>query len=489
MNYLLLLFYFLLATFSNGIFTTPLFSWLAPIFLLRFMREQNSLKSTLSALGVCFLTNCIFCIGFAPVEGIFYFLIMFGFALLYWLPFQIDIFLSKYLPGSLSILILPLSFTLLEYINMTFNPYGIYCSTGLTQLGHPQFAQIASITGRFGITFLVFLFASFINYLWQNNWELKKIKKMIITIGLIYFLVLVYGNIRLHLFHNKKNTVRVAGICPENIDKRFKDESFWEIYIKLFFHKQISKKELNYFFSLEEDYKNQLYDLTIKEAETGSKIIVWGESAFFQLNEDEINFKNKIQKIANKYNIYILATSFTIYIKDDAPVHNKAYFFRPYDSILEYTKSVIGPGDLQKKGDKNFFMAKTPYGNLSSFICFDQTDIHYVQKFKNADIIMNPSDDWKEINPYNSLMLQLSAIEHGFNIIRPTIEGLSIIYDYKGRLITQGDDFTMSPNVIVGQVPIKGVLTIYDIIGDLFIFLCIISSIILIILAIYLNKK
>ncbi len=489
MNFILLLFYFVLAVFSNGIFTTPLFSLLAPIFFLRFIRKQKSLYGALAALGVCFVSNCIFCIGFAPVEGILYFIIMFSFALPYWLPFQIDNLLSKYLPESLSILILPLSFTLIEFINMTFNPYGIYCSTALTQLGHSQLVQIASVVGRFGITFLVFLFASFINYLWQNNWQIKKLKKEIIIIGLIYFLVLAYGNIRLHLFPNKKNTVRIAGICPENIEKRFKDDAFWEIYIKIAFHKHVSNQELNYFFSFEENYKKQLYDLTIREAEAGSKIIVWGESAFFQLAEDESDFKNLYQNITDTYNIYILATSFTVYKDDDEPIHNKAYLFSPHGSVHEYTKSIIGPGDLQKKGDKNFFMLKTPYGILSSFICFDQSNINYIRNFRNADIIMNPSDDWKEIDPYNSLMLQLSAIEHGFSIIRPTIEGLSVIFDYKGRIIAQSDDFTMSPNVIIGQVPIKGMLTFYDIIGNFFIYLCIITIILLLIYAIYKNKK
>ena len=51
--------------------------------------------------------------------------------------------------------------------------------------------------------------------------------------------------------------------------------------------------------------------------------------------------------------------------------------------------------------------------------------------------------------------------------------------DYEGRALSASDYFTSDQQVMVASVPIKGVHTIYAVIGDLFAWLCLASLILL----------
>ncbi len=72
-------------------------------------------------------------------------------------------------------------------------------------------------------------------------------------------------------------------------------------------------------------------------------------------------------------------------------------------------------------------------------------------------------------------MAAITAIGNGFSIIRPTFEGLSIAADYQGRVLAAMDDFTTEEVVMIADVPMEGVTTIYSQIGDLFAWLCVVG--------------
>jgi apolipoprotein N-acyltransferase len=86
----------------------------------------------------------------------------------------------------------------------------------------------------------------------------------------------------------------------------------------------------------------------------------------------------------------------------------------------------------------------------------------------DVDIMLAPSNDWKPIRKLHSRMASFRAIENGFSLLRATGNGLSAGFDYQGRTLAASDSFENDQNLMIADLPKKGVTTIYARIGDLF---------------------
>jgi len=118
---------------------------------------------------------------------------------------------------------------------------------------------------------------------------------------------------------------------------------------------------------------------------------------------------------------------------------------------------------------------ETPYGRVAAVICFDMDFPGLLRQAgePNIDLMLVPSNDWKEIDPWHSHMARFRAIEQGFNLVRHTSNGCSLAADYQGRVLNSMDHFTATDRVLVSHVPTEGVRTLYARIGDSFAWLCI----------------
>lgn len=110
----------------------------------------------------------------------------------------------------------------------------------------------------------------------------------------------------------------------------------------------------------------------------------------------------------------------------------------------------------------------------SSVICFDAD---FPQLLAQAgrlktDLLLDPSNDWKAIDPWHTRMASFRAVEQGFNLVRHTSQGLSAAFDYQGRELAAMDHYLAADRVLVAQVPIHGTRTIYGLLGDWFAWIC-----------------
>jgi len=74
------------------------------------------------------------------------------------------------------------------------------------------------------------------------------------------------------------------------------------------------------------------------------------------------------------------------------------------------------------------------------------------------------------------------------SLIRSTGAGLSIAVNDLGQPLAVKNYFTTYASVMISHVPVKGVTTIYSIIGDLFAWLCMTGLLILVGWGIFRNK-
>jgi apolipoprotein N-acyltransferase len=149
-----------------------------------------------------------------------------------------------------------------------------------------------------------------------------------------------------------------------------------------------------------------------------------------------------------------------------------------------YLKSKIVPGDNDKAGDGIIKYTDTSYGRVGSAICFDADFPQYIRQAgeDNIDIFLLPSSDWKAIDPIHTQMAVFRAIENGFSIVRQVQEGYSLSADYLGSTISSMDYFNSDNRVLISQVPIERVKTIYSSVGDVFAWGCMIAFLIIIII-------
>ena len=193
-SYLWLAIGIVLLIFSNGIhYTMPIATWLAPLFLIRFLRTQPKAKG----LVIFFLLNCvawtIMLFGLLPDLGVpgNGFGVFYG--IVFFLPYLADRLIAPKTKGFLATLIFPSVWVILEFALASFEFTGSWFALAFTQMDNLPLIQLASITGIYGISFVINWFASVANWTWEEGFSLSKSWKGISLYLGILILVLLYG--------------------------------------------------------------------------------------------------------------------------------------------------------------------------------------------------------------------------------------------------------------------------------------------------------
>lgn len=452
----------ILLLFSNGNWRIiPLATWLAPVFVMRFLRTQKLGRGLVLVALTHVVAYIIMQQGLLP--GMMGYVITLAYGLLFFLPFLADRLIAPRLRGYLSTLVFPLAWITLEYVLSLVSPYATWMSLAYTQYGNLPLVQIVSITGIWGVGFLITWFASVVNWAWEQEFTWPKIRGGVGFYAGILVLVVLFGGARLALFPPQSSTVRVASVTRLfDLSRAAECEGEWECIRGL----------------LSESLDDYLTD-SQQAADAGAKIIVWQEGAVWVLEEDETAFIERGRELARQEEIY-LGMGLMVMPRDQPPTsrENKVILIDPSGSIMwEYLKTHPVPGDIDTPGDGQVPTQDTPYGRIASVICFDVDFPSLVRQAgrADADLMLVPADDWLAIDPLHTHVAVFPAIANGFSMIRSTFEGLSIAVDYQGRVLAAMDDFTTEDVVMIADVPTEGVATIYSRIGDLFAWLCVVG--------------
>lgn len=451
-GYLLIGFIFLF--FFNGRWILPIAAFLAPLFLIRFLRFQKPLRGFLVIVIAGWISNIFIWKGMMPMSGFIYYFVMFMMSVFTALTYLIDRLYSKKLKGIISTLLFPSAYVLLEYITISTNPSGSYGTLAHTQTSLPLM-QIFSVTGIWGLVFFITWTSSLINWLWDNSFKRSKINLALLVYGISFLAILIFGQVRLALETIDK-TVRIASINISKSDLKNRSEANPD--------------------SLFEKANNIFLTNSEIAASSGAKI-VFGIEKVIRLHEDkEEGFIEKAKAAAQKNNIYLGLPMEVIPagFPEDRP-ENKIVWISPKgQDLFTYHKAKPTPGE-GNYGDGKIKYFDTPYGRISSTICFDMDFPAFIQQVDDMDIdiMLVPGMDWQEIAPYHTHVASARAVEQGFNLVRAASQGLSASFNYKGQILSSMDYFKTDNIIFYSDVPIKGQKTIYSILGDYFAWLCI----------------
>jgi len=466
---------------SYGAYNIPLAAWLAPVFMLRFVRRQSFKVGLPVAYVVLIVTFAFQLRGMVPIPGAGYyiFLVVWGIPLL--LPYLIDRLIADKLSGLTASLVFPTAWVGTEYF-LSQGPFGSWGSVAYSQYGDLPLLQVVSVTGLWGIAFLIGWFAAVCNWLWEEGLDSNRARRGAWLCAGTIATVMLLGGARMALFAPSSPSVRVASISRRNVGPELSDatsERMWE-------GKATSEDTVviqRWATAIDDD----LLSRAEREMQAGARIVFWGEGNAIVMKEGEAAFVARGQEMAAKYHVYLGMALGALSMGKTRSVENKLVLIQPNGQVAwEYNKAHPVPGPdaaKQVRGDGKLRALDTPYGRLSSIICFDGDFPQLLAQAGalRADVMLDPSNDWRAIDPWHTQMVSFRAIEQGFNLIRQTSQGLSAAYDYQGRRLAAMDHYQTTDYAMVSQVPTRGVRTIYSRFGDWFAWVCVVGLILLMI--------
>jgi apolipoprotein N-acyltransferase len=453
---------FICLVFSNGRWVIPAAAWLYPLFLLKFSHRQPLWRGFVVISLVLVTANSIAWQGTAtanptsPLQ-----VIPAGFGFLIAFIFLAERWLAPRLNNGTASLVFPLLYVAFEWLVTLFSPLGSIGMLGYTQSGNLPLLQLTSLTGVTGISFLVAWFGSLSHWIWQQQFHWLKIHRWIAAYAAVILLVLFYGSARL-VFSTpgpgaQGSTVRVAGITITD-RQRMAALDQARVQDPLAYQKMLSEIE------------RFAFETTLREAQAGAKIVLWNEVGIY-IENDAAPLVIRAQTLARQAGIYLLVPLYITHPGSAQLDINKLLLINPQGKIvlehLKYGSAVLE--DIQP-GSGIIQAVSTPFGSISAVICRDldfPTTVRQTGRI-GTQILLAPSFDWYAIDPFHSQYAIFRAVENGVSLVRQAADGYSVATDPYGRVIAATDHFASQERVMVAQVPVIHIPTLYSYLGDWF---------------------
>lgn len=456
----------------------PIAAWLAPVFLMRFSRTQRlavglPLLVLAEGLGAAIgLRN-----GFIPAPVGTPAVLPLGagaleYALLFSLPFVLDRLLAGSLPGALRTLAYPSAAVAVDFVAILLPYHTNFGSPAYTQYGDLPLMQLVSLTGVWGLTFLVSWLAPVVNEVWERGAAPRVLRYSLLPFGLVLAGALVYGNGRL-TFTPPAPEVRVAGLTPDRtlyLRAPNGEAIFWPPIDEI---ARSSDAERAKWHPRWMQIVDDLLARSRQEAHAGAKIITWPEEGAFILKEDEPAVLEQARTVARDEHVYLQLGLQPILRTQQFPfAENRAVLIDPSGEVvwdyrkaypIPFAETVEYPG-----GPAIVPFADTPYGRLAGVICYDSDWVPYLRQAGLAQVglLLAPANDWPAIENDHTHIAVYRAVENGFSMMRPDAKGISLAVDPFGRELAQGDYYSTDRLDIVAMMPVQAIPTLYSRIGD-----------------------
>lgn len=457
-----------LLLFSNGADAIALAAWLAPVFLLRFVRRQRRLTGLPIAYLVVIATFAFQFRGMIPISGPRYYLFLAVFGFLIFLPYLVDRLLAHRLKGVVATLVFPVAWVTVGYLT-SLGPYGSWGDIAYSQYGNLALLQVLSVTGLWGIAFLIGWFASVSNWIWEEGFISRHVRASALLCAGVIAVVFLLGGTRLAFAPPSAQTVRVAALARMKVAPMPGNALFYRMI-----RNETTSADMASLLRWTTATNDNLLSRAAREMQAGAKIVFWGETNAMVLKQNEAAFIARGSALAMKYHAYLGMALGVWTVGKKPPFENKLVLVAPDGRVAwVYYKAHPIPGlreVIQVRGNGKLPEADTPYGRLSAIICFDADFPQLLAQAgaQGADIVLDPSDDWRAIVPWHTRMASFRAIEQGFNLVRATSDGLSAAFDYQGRRLAAMDDYRTTDPTMIAAVPTQGVRTIYSRWGNWF---------------------
>ncbi|MFB6248976.1 MAG: nitrilase-related carbon-nitrogen hydrolase [Salinibacter sp.] len=431
--------------------------WIAALLLLRFAREQPAHHGyalvSVATTGVLAVTWA----DMVPFDGASFYAFVAAQGLLVALPYLADRLLTPRLSGLAASLIFPAAAVTVEYA-ASFGPFGTWGSTAYTQR-HVALLQLTSLTGIWGITFLVHWTASVGNALWEEGLASPSTRWTAGTWAGLLAATLLFGGARL-AWNDPADAVPVATVVG-----RHDAPSFWSVRERAEGREAVRDSAR----AVQRNYLRRAR----QAARAGARLITWPEAAVPVPREDTAAFLNRARALATDHEVY-LAMAVNVFPRpgSDAPLQNKVVWIGP-DGITraEGLKTHLVPGEPGRAGTGTLPIVSTGAGTWASAVCFDLDFPALIRQAgrNGVDLLVAPSNDWPAVATRHAHMARVRAIENGTALLRPASNGVTLATGPLGRTRARASHFaTDDDHMQLTHLPTEGISTVYAALGDVF---------------------
>lgn len=344
-----------------------------------------------------------------------------------------------------ALVVLPAMWVTLEYVRNLTGPHGTACSIAYSQLRFLPFLQLASITGPWGMSFVLLLLApAFViaMHLW-NTQRQQALRILGITVGLIA-VVLIYGAVR--LVQPTGKTTRVGLIASDEgqyahiVDPGEPAEELFRAYAP---HIQAL-------------------------AAQGVQTIVLPEMLAVIVDPHKETADSILQPLADQTGTTIVAG--TIHVVKPF-TYNQARIYSPYGAMASYNKHHLLP-PFESRTTPGTSMAVLPRDGETwgVAICKDMDFTQLLRRYgqAGAGIMLVPAWDFVVDRSWHGHIAVMRGVEDGFSIVRSAKGGYLTVSDSRGRIVAERRSDAASFSTLIADVPVEHHATPYLLLGDWF---------------------
>jgi apolipoprotein N-acyltransferase len=345
----------------------------------------------------------------------------------------------------LSFLAFPVGWTAYEYLLSAVSPHGTAGSIAYTQADFLPLIQIVSLTGLFGVTFVITLVPAGIAAALHVR-ERKNSLLVLLIVAVVGLGTLTFGWIRLSGWAPGQ-PVRVGLVAIDSAVGYFDTTE--------------QEKAL----SVLGAYGRVVSDL----ADRGAQIVVLPEKMVGVTESHQADVFAFLSGLARQKNVSVVAGLNRI---GSGPHRNLAVIFSSDGYLVgEYDKVYPVPGleSGYRIGQKTllFALAGVPAG---AAICKDMDFQRWIRHYGEADvrILFVPAWDFSSDAWLHSRMAVFRGIENGFALVRSANNGFLTVTDERGRVIGESPSSRSSSISLLRDVKPGGGRTFYARAGDFF---------------------
>lgn len=335
-----------------------------------------------------------------------------------------------------AVMALPLFWSVFEYATSTVPANGTAGSLAYTQEGFLPILQVASLTGPWGITFLLLLLQTAVAssvYRWR-----RKLPRARLAVGSAVGLIglaIVFGAIRLAA-PRPQQTIRVGLVDTDAVE--FADGAQMQQLIK--------------------DYAVQAEGL----AGQGAKIVVMPEKTGLLLDRDAKGMDAEMQSVANRTGATLVMG---VLHATGGEKFNEARIYEPEVAVATYDKEhMLPPFESNLTPGTALTMLSKANVPVGVAICKDMDFIHPAADYGRAGIalLLDPAWDFHVDRAWHGHIAIMRGVEGGYSIAHAAKDGLLTVTDDRGRIL--GEVQTRSEGFVslLVNVPVRHDRTVFD---------------------------
>jgi apolipoprotein N-acyltransferase len=334
-----------------------------------------------------------------------------------------------------------------EYLRNLTTPHGTAGSFAYSQLSFLPFLQLASITGPWGMSFVLLLFpAALAIGLYVRHSKPKKALHIVGATAGIIGLVLIFGAVRLALSPPPNSDVKVGLIAsdlPNNVNVA-----------------DAGAKSARLF----HDYAAEAETL----AAQGAHVIVLPEKLGVIVDPDTKVADDIFQPLAERTKSTVVVGVVHIAHPEQ---YNEARVYSPGAAVRSYEKRhMLPPFESKFKTGTTLVLMPGPYETRGVAICKDLDFASPARQYGEAGVglLLAPAWDFNLDRAWHGHIAIMRGVEDGFGIARAAKNGYLTVADNRGRILAEVRSDSAPFATLLAEIPAAHDTTLYLLLGDWF---------------------